>query len=872
VNVLPRRRRMAAALAVAAAILPLAATATAGAAPARTATTTKYTRAVYLQHALGLPASNPNPVIESVTYDRFQHLLRQPGNFAILIGDPATDDTFAARAREVEAAASAASVQRVYWFNPNLSGGAKIGTVNAPNLDIRNADGITVLTSNSRNKYKDAWGNLLAQSLGNGITATRSNPGAQTQSVTTAAGANVNDAGTPLYDYVGGVAPANVTDSYFLVYNTDNTSAGANDKIVSWVNLTKDADAAAKVAAAIAGTTFARVDQFAWWKDEANERARVAANNIPTRGPDVPVVTDADNAAADGGWRVNQITFPELIDLLQNATDGDAAILLGGTWCPNTRAVLPFVNKEAQKNDVTVFNYDTVLDGGKVGGNPTGGANPLQTRNAHGNGAFPSFLYGELVSQYLSNFKTEYQTNNAITYFPGGDTTKPAITTRRLQVPYLFAFKGQSGDAPHGGVTRQWIIDKGNGAYTEYMTNWWLTNPQPDQIGLSQVQLPQGAAAWQKINAQLPSFSWKTDLATVLPNRAVYTDSGEYLIDSDTATVTPTATGATVALGGANPIPINPTALSGALAALGAAAPVDVAAARAAHVAERAKPAPDQAVLGHLATIIGAWVTADLRKGSVSDAWGSAIIPSSVAGGAAAKHALDVFFGGLPGGVVSTRTVTANPVVYGTAPTINLTIANEYGRTPAGNVSLVVKQGATTVATASTAVSNDAASFTLPVLGAGTYEYTLSYAGDDQLAAFTETGSLTVSPAAVVDPPGTGPVVIKAPGPQPPAKAILIKASKVKGAVSKAPTSKKAGKYKVTITTPKGAAAPSGKVTLKLKKGKTTKTVTGKLSKGTVTFSVPKLAKGTWKVTIAWPGDSKYQAASATGASIKVKK
>ena len=63
-----------------------------------------------------------------------------------------------------------------------------------------------------------------------------------------------------------------------------------------------------------------------------------------TRGPDVPVLTDADNAA-DGGWRVNQITYPELVDLLKNATDADAAILFGGTWCPNTRAVLPFVNK-----------------------------------------------------------------------------------------------------------------------------------------------------------------------------------------------------------------------------------------------------------------------------------------------------------------------------------------------------------------------------------------------------------------------------------------------------------------------------------------------------------------------------------------------
>ena len=85
-----RWRRAAAAVVAVASVVPFAATA--GAEPVRTATTTKYTRAVYLQQALGLPTSNANPVIESVTYDRFQHLLRQSGKFAILIGDPATDD------------------------------------------------------------------------------------------------------------------------------------------------------------------------------------------------------------------------------------------------------------------------------------------------------------------------------------------------------------------------------------------------------------------------------------------------------------------------------------------------------------------------------------------------------------------------------------------------------------------------------------------------------------------------------------------------------------------------------------------------------------------------------------------------------------
>ena len=372
-----RWRRAAAAAVAAAAVVPFAATA-ADAAPDRTATTTKYQRSDFLQRALGVPA---NTVVESVTYDRFQNLLRHTGNFALLIGDPATDTTFAARAVAVDAAARAAGVQKVYWFNPNLTGGAKIGAGTVPNLDIRNSGAIK-LVSSSRNKYRDAWQNLVAQSLGNGVTATRVDAGKQGQAVTTEVGlpsATTNDSVDPIYDYSTGAAPADVTDSYFLVYNADASSGAAADKVVTWVNLTDDDAATTKVTAAIAGKTFARVEQFAWWQEEANERQRVGTETTPSQNPEVPVLTDADNQAADGGWRVNQITYPELIDLLDHSTDAYAVILFGGTWCPNTRAVLPFVNKDAQKNNVTVYNFDTVLDGGKVAGNPTGGANPLQT-------------------------------------------------------------------------------------------------------------------------------------------------------------------------------------------------------------------------------------------------------------------------------------------------------------------------------------------------------------------------------------------------------------------------------------------------------------------------------------------------------------
>jgi Bacterial Ig-like domain (group 3) len=903
-NISRLRTRSAGALVAAAAVVALAAAQAADAAPVRTATTTTYTDATYLQHALGLPATDTKPAIEPVTYYRLQWLLQQSGAFAVLLGDPARDATFAERAQDVEAAAKAAGVKKVYWFNPNLSGSAKVGTTTVPNLDIRNPAGITSLPAASQTKYGYAWLNLVGQYLGDGVTATQNGFGSESATVTATTGtATVNDGGLTaghstkvgdssggaLYDYSSGSAPANVSDSFFFIYNKDNAQGGQPAKIVSWTDLTTQTGSAstkADVTTAIATVGAASLtanDQFAWWKSQVDTLQTLQASSN-AQGANVPVLTDADDADR---WRINQITYPELVDLLKHATTANAVILFGGIWCPNTRPVLPFVNKYAQQNDVTVYNFDTVLDGGLVGGATTSASNPFQSRNTAAyqatTNANPSFLYGELVSRYLKNVATQYDYTKggpAVTYFPGGDSSGTLATVRKLQVPFLIGYQGTSTDDPADGVTRQWIIKNADSTYTEYMSQWWYTNPQPNQLGITTI--PPLAPIWSTINAQLANVTWQTNPSELYPNTAVDTDDADYLVGADTATVTYTAASGgtpasvTTTSGGANPISISPAALSAALTALGTPAPANLAAAKTALIAAQTASPQDPALISNLTTVVGAWGVAQQRKTKVISTWGKATSPGSVAGGLAAVHALDVFFAGLPGGVLSRRSVTADPVTYGTAPKITIKIANDHGRVPTGDVALVVKRGGTTVATASTAVAQDAASFTLPLLDAGTYDYTLSYAGDDQLVGFTEAGSLTVAPAGQ-------PPVVAVPGPRAPAgvkpatttastsiTTSRVKASKVKGVVFRAPTSKKGGRYKVTITTPKGASAASGKVTIKLKKGKVTKTISGKLSRGVVTFSLPKLARGTWKVTISWPGDARYLKASVTGASIKV--
>lgn len=880
--------------AVLAAIVPFAAAATsASAAPVRTATTTDYTTTDYLKDALGLPGSEVDPAIEPVTYDHFQWLLQQPGRYAVLIGDPATDARFAARAQDVEVAADAAGVERVYWFNPNLSGNARIGDVTQPNLDIRNPAGITSLSLASQTTYGYAWLNLVGRYLGNGVDTVATNVGADSTRVTaTTRTAAVNDAGATagqstevgddnggaLYDYSATDQPADVSDSYFFVYDKDRRAPGDQPlRIVSWVNLSDKADspgARADVSTAIGtvgGANLAKPDQFAWWKSAANAR-QVQASPNPHQGAGVPVLTDADDADE---WRIEQITYPELVHLLEHdkTASRNAVIFFGGTWCTNTRPVLPAINKYAQENDVRVFNFDTVLDGAQVGGGATSQTNPLQSRNtvaANGGTAShnASFIYGELFDHYLGNAVTQYAAGNRVTYYRGGRETNPLVSTQRLQVPYLIGYQGNAGTGPHGGVTRQWIADNGDGSYREFMSNWWLVNPQANQLGISTIPLT--APIWARVSAQLATFSWRTDLATVVPNTGIDTDDADFLVDADTATVTYNpANGGRISVSSGGTVPVSPAALSGALAALGASAPENLAAARAALVANHQSPTPDLTLRERLTTVTGAWGVAQVRKTTLTTAW------TNVAFGQKAVRAAEIFFGGLPGGAVSTQSVTANAVKQGTAPTISIAIANDYGRVPTGNVSLVVKQGGTTVTSASAAVADDAATFTLPALAAGTYDYTLSYAGDAQILAFTKTGSLTVTPADVVpivrDPDPAPPVIVPPPVERRPVVVQKVKPRKVTGTVAKAPTRKKAGTYKVTIAAPKGGATATGKVKITIKKGKVTKTVSGRLSRGTVTLKLPKLARGTWKVTISWPGDSRYRAASATGASIKVK-
>lgn len=457
--------------------------------PARQATTS--VDSSYLADALGLPGDT---VLETVTYDRFQWLLQQPGQFAFVVGST-TDADFKASVIKAAAAVKAAGVKKIYWFDPNLSGLAGI-----QNLDTRVPAGIK-LGEESQAIFGRVWDNVLAQYFGNGTKAVATG----TSATLTADASVVNDSVDPAYDAIED------DEAAFVLYDKDNVVAGKADKIVDWVNLSTSTDVSAEVSAALtkgqggaAGVD--ALSQFQWWKSQTNKRHDASYPDDNRYGGDI--VTDADDAQ---GWRVQQVTYPELLHLLEAKEAGANFVLLfGGTWCHNTRAVLSEVNREAQENGVrTVYNFDLVLDGATVNG-ANGGANPIHVRdnaNRTANGVVtkdfrPSNLYGDLVRTYLQNAVTEYDPNtgNRVAYHPGGDTGAFPDVVRKLQVPFLVNYeRGTAAKASTKAVKRQWIqqnVDDSTGlpTFKEYMSEAWFTKASP-QIGLD-FAIPADESTW----------------------------------------------------------------------------------------------------------------------------------------------------------------------------------------------------------------------------------------------------------------------------------------------------------------------------------------------------------------------------------------
>lgn len=367
------------------------------------------------------PGLREGSVITPVTFERFERLLETDGTYAFLIGGPA-DATTNATITHIDAVAQEYGIDTVYTFDPRLDG---------ESIDIRT----TALTDLSA-----LW---------------------------TKAVATLNKDTTPAFG--GDIAD----DPYLFVYDRSHTVGGAEDRIVAQLGGAVDAasvatdEGAAAYRAQVAGVfdaiategraTVSTQSQFEFFRDAVNGK-HLSQYGSNTAAYGAEIFTSADAA----GFRLKSISYPELVQVLD--TPGDHVILFGGTWCHNTRAVIKDVNRAAAAAGTeTVYVFDLRLDGAS--------SNDLHIRDSNSDIAY---LYGDIVAEYFPNLRTQYVTSgqgaNPVNYHPGGDTTIAKVAAKKLQVPYLIEYDNANTAAP---IAQDWLRDKGDGTFTEYMTEWW---------------------------------------------------------------------------------------------------------------------------------------------------------------------------------------------------------------------------------------------------------------------------------------------------------------------------------------------------------------------------------------------------------------
>ena len=770
-------------------------------------------------------------VFESISIERLKYLLRfKTGKYAILIGDP-KDASTQAEIASINTAAKSIGVTKIYVFNPRIDG---------EKLNIFD------------------WSELSSVLGGAGLTYWESEGAAGTT-------------GGPLIDLINGDATSpefvrddsgKVTSPYLFVLDPQGKDgAGKDDRVVSSLSDRKsaaDLDTPAERTAyeaevkqtlldggAVTAPDLSVTTQFAFYEDEVNRRHTTSyADEAKYGGNILSAADDTD------GWRIQQLTYPETIDLLSNPRykDADVPLLFGGTWCHNTRAVIKNINADAQANGVkTVYNLDfslfSVGNGGTVYDHiRTSGDPKLDT--ASGKLLAPGHLYGDLFNTYLYNAKAEYAADgepgaSANRYYPGGDTTQAVRSARRLQVPALLVYnqshKDALGDA--APVVDEAIRTNADGTYTEYMSEYWyvaghaLPNTADttlygtlaaggDRLQNARDFATEALGAYQDVLGSLGSVRY-TSTTHVTVGDTGSTD----LVPGTAPTLSVTVTAA-----GYGPFFTNNKSAVDVPRSAGIAGPTGSVVVRDAAGQLVGDPVALNRDGSPVTVTLPTVSTADLGKSWKVEYLGRGYsITSSSTALPVREHA-------------SVSLTGSRSSTYGKAATVTVKVTDSAGRAATGTVSLA---GAGTTRSATLSSAGQAV-ITLPAtLAVGSYALTATYAGSSAVTGATASTTLTVTKAKV---------------------------TAVKTKVKKAPTTKKAGKAKITVTTAKGLAKATGKVTVTLKKGKKSVKVKAIVKAGKATVKLPKSAKGTWKAKTKYAGSSTYAAAKAKAVKVKVKK
>lgn len=400
---------------------------------------------------------NKDIVFDAVTYEELIYLLQQEGNYLILLGGSWCHNTRAA-ATYINQFAHQYGITKIYNFDFFLDG-------ENSSTHVRVTDPAAGTTKNAGQEYNHLYGELVTRYLTNLNDWVEYKEGsASSLTYTNADGVQVN--------------VAKVQVPFLFLYNKDNTTRSAYDLSTKSV-VAAQAEEGKKYPIVtgfeemvdrddqgVYTTTYLKNEDGTFKKDENGKyvteknyiteayKARlqrvfdyIKDNNVTlSTYSDADYIRQAYNEksgreifAADKQINYEVLNYRQFNWLLQQ--EGNYIILFAGSWCGNTQAIIDIVNDYAVEHNVTVYTFDTKLDGGyatKYWSDRTK-ANAYADAHIRVNNSTLTPLYANIITNYLTNIVTLNDKQDPavkITYTVNEQT----ISVNRLQVPFFFSY------------------------------------------------------------------------------------------------------------------------------------------------------------------------------------------------------------------------------------------------------------------------------------------------------------------------------------------------------------------------------------------------------------------------------------------------
>ncbi|MFB9330740.1 S-layer homology domain-containing protein [Paenibacillus aurantiacus] len=411
----------------------------------------------YFKDAYASLKNADSHVFKTATYEDLVTLFKSEGTFAILFGGAWSAET-QADIGYINETAKAYGIKTIYNFDPKLDG---------KSLDI----------ADSKNKYAHYYVDLVNKYLTNLTTLYNKTDGNADHNVS-----YTNDGAA--------VTASKIQAPFLFVYNKDNKNGTASAPIIAslekhgsaegttydasyFSNADKAAAYKAQVQAVLSKVPAADYDALTSWEFIGNAFNQTFWSENPkydpaTGGTDKKVTIFTKGV--DNYDVFEHVTYDQLTRIL--ASEGNYVFLFGGSWCPNTQADIRFIGEYAKKHGVDkVYLWDTKLTAGVDVASSTHPHNNDELQVRANNHDYAK-LYGDLVSTYLTNIKTQNKSATPpaqITYVNDAGQT---VKADRLQVPFLFAYNKSNLNADG---TKAPIL-----GHVELMYSWTGTSSNVD--------------------------------------------------------------------------------------------------------------------------------------------------------------------------------------------------------------------------------------------------------------------------------------------------------------------------------------------------------------------------------------------------------